>query len=340
MRSSQSIPCLEVAFLFLSVVCIAAPAGAGEGVFELGQVCATQSGCFPGDAAGFPITIVQPGSYRLTSNLAVPNQNTSAVFVTAHDVSIDLGGFTISGVTTCSESTLTCSPTGSGRGIDIDLGIIPDRLSVRRGTIRGMGNRGILAGSRAIVEDVRAESNGGTGIETGSHSLIKGCVAYLNGVNGLQSSNGSILDGNLASGNASSGIVTSDSSVRHNIASRNGSIGIVATSGASLLANDASNNRGDGILVSLGGATLDGNVTNGNVSLGSPSDEDGVQCGSDCVVRNHTANGNDGFGLNLTAGSTYAGSVATGNSRGGVAAGANLGGNYCAGPGVTSASCP
>ena len=48
---------------------LATPALAVDGVLEINQTCAVQTGCFAGDSPGFPVTITQPGSYRLTSNL-------------------------------------------------------------------------------------------------------------------------------------------------------------------------------------------------------------------------------------------------------------------------------
>ena len=50
----------------------------------------------PGDTPGFPVTLSLPGSYLLGSNLAVP-ANTDGVSITAHDVTLDLGGFRIYG---------------------------------------------------------------------------------------------------------------------------------------------------------------------------------------------------------------------------------------------------
>ena len=36
----------------------ALPAFADEGVLEINQVCAVNTGCFVGDSAGFPVTIM------------------------------------------------------------------------------------------------------------------------------------------------------------------------------------------------------------------------------------------------------------------------------------------
>ncbi len=49
-------------------------------------------------AGGFPYTISQPGSYKLTGNLVVPNF-VSGIQISASNVTLDLNGFTISGAT-------------------------------------------------------------------------------------------------------------------------------------------------------------------------------------------------------------------------------------------------
>jgi hypothetical protein len=72
---------------------LAAPpaAHATDGVAEINHTCAVQTGCFPGDSAGYPITIDgQAGrSYLLTSDLIVPNENTHGIDVAAPNISID-----------------------------------------------------------------------------------------------------------------------------------------------------------------------------------------------------------------------------------------------------------
>jgi len=55
----------------------------------------------PGDTPGLPLTISVAGSYRLTNNLVQPDAATKVLLVTANNVTIDLGGFEISGPFTC-----------------------------------------------------------------------------------------------------------------------------------------------------------------------------------------------------------------------------------------------
>jgi hypothetical protein len=50
-----------------------------DGVVYIDQNHALGGGVTPGDAAGFPVTISQSGSYRLSGNLTVPDLNTTAI---------------------------------------------------------------------------------------------------------------------------------------------------------------------------------------------------------------------------------------------------------------------
>jgi hypothetical protein len=62
-----------------------------DGVVLIDQSHALAGGITPDDAPGFPVTISQPGSYRLSGNLTVPNSNT-AIQITADSVILDMNG--------------------------------------------------------------------------------------------------------------------------------------------------------------------------------------------------------------------------------------------------------
>ncbi|MEZ4333188.1 MAG: right-handed parallel beta-helix repeat-containing protein [Myxococcota bacterium] len=340
MRSPRPTFVLLPAALAAAAIARPVPARASDGQIEINQTCATLTGCVPGDTPGFPILVTQPGSLRLTSDLVVPDENTAAFRVGADDVRIDLAGFTVSGPTVCSGLPLGCAPTGSGVGVDVDLGDPPERLVVRGGSVRGFGNRGIRTGASATLEDLRVMHNGVTGIDAGARSVVRHCEASLNGFMGIAGPSGAVIEESIVSNNGNVGITVSNSIVERSVISSNGSAGLVLVSGGSAIGNLVSGNRGDGIVTTVGTANLDGNTTIDNRVFGAPSDEDGVHCNSPCNVRNHVSSGNDGYGLNLFSGSAYGQSLMSGNALGGVAGGTNAGGNACSGPGVGSASCP
>lgn len=145
----------------LAATLIVPAAHAVDGVLEISQACAT-FGCVNGDSGGLPVTISEPGSYRLTSNLTTASVNTTLIEVTADNVSIDLNGFTLSGPVTCTSTNIvSCSATGSGLGIDATD---QQNIIVRNGTVTGMGNAGISVGRGAYLEELVVAENGSAGI--------------------------------------------------------------------------------------------------------------------------------------------------------------------------------
>src|SRR5512140_1214692 len=70
---------------------------AADGVILIDQKAALSGKVTPLDTAGFPVTISEPGSYRLSGNLTVADAASTAIQITADNVTLDLNGFTISG---------------------------------------------------------------------------------------------------------------------------------------------------------------------------------------------------------------------------------------------------
>ena len=162
-----------------------------------------QTGCFAGDTANFPVTITAPGSYALTGNLVVPNENTTGILVTASSVSIDLNGFEIVRAG-CEGETSSCTPaSGTGSGVAIDFSQVG--VAVRDGSVRGMGSHGISLGPGAQVKNVQARWNRLNGIQADEFSIFTGNVAVENGNDGISALVGSTLSGNVASSNGNSG---------------------------------------------------------------------------------------------------------------------------------------
>ncbi|GAB4114040.1 MAG: hypothetical protein Tsb0027_02120 [Wenzhouxiangellaceae bacterium] len=156
------------AMSMLAVAGFAGSSHAVDGVFELNEACAS-IGCVTGDTSGFPITITNPGSYRLTSNLATGSAATTLIEVTASNVSIDLNGFSLIGPVSCSGSELTCTTSGAGIGIDA-LG--QENIVIRNGSIAGMGNDGLQVGVGALLEDLVVAENGNIGINAQSAGAV------------------------------------------------------------------------------------------------------------------------------------------------------------------------
>src|SRR5262245_24689246 len=89
----------------LATTALAVPALAVDGAIEFNQAAVSAGGITPGDTPGFPATLSLPGSYRLTGNLDLRGEpsppNTTAVEITAKDVTLDLNGFAIIGNAVC-----------------------------------------------------------------------------------------------------------------------------------------------------------------------------------------------------------------------------------------------
>jgi len=223
-------------------------AHASDGVVEINQTCAVQTGCFSGDSAGFPVTVDGSAghSYRLSSDLVVPNENTDGIVVSTDDISIDLAGFEIRGPVVCVGSAIvTCTPgSGTGSGVERTSSNISG-TSVRDGSIRGMGSNGVLLGVQANVRNLRVRSNRLVGIQAGISSIVSGSSAYLNGTVGINAGAGSGVSASNAYLNGGDGIVADGSTV----------------SGCNSVSN-----RGDGI--SAGGSFLQGNAVSVNSGFG------------------------------------------------------------------------
>lgn len=115
----------------------------------------------PGDAPGFPVTISQPGSYRLSGNLTVPDLNITAIHITADHVTLDLNGFSIIGPGVCTSRPTTCPAPGRGIGVQAggDQALGPRGVRILNGSVRGMGLLGIsMTGEGSFVDRVGVDS--------------------------------------------------------------------------------------------------------------------------------------------------------------------------------------
>jgi hypothetical protein len=236
---------------------LAAPVLASNGVLEINQTCAVQTGCFAGDSVGLPVTISTGGSYRLTSNLIVPDENTDGILLAAADVGIDLNGFSIirSG---CEDEPDDCTPTsGSGSGV-YSQSLLTAGHSVKNGGVVGMGSYGIRLGINSEVRNVRARWNRLDGINARAGAVVSGNSSYENGRDGIAASSASI-SGNTAYNNGDDGIEAGQgSTVTGNAASFNGSdqfaAGIETDEGCVVRDNSVRFNGGYGLRLGTGSA--------------------------------------------------------------------------------------
>lgn len=210
MKLILTISLAPVATLLSFIVC-STTILASDGQLEINQACAVNTGCFTGDAPGFPVTITQPGSYRLTGNLDLGAQDPalSGIDVSSPGVTVDLAGFQIAGPTRCSGSgaSLSCSPAGANGGWGVLFQEGATASVVRNGIVRNMANAGIgSAATGTRVEHITANHNGIDGIGAQEGTLVVNCVALENGSDGIDVDAGSIVDAVTAIGNGKDGI--------------------------------------------------------------------------------------------------------------------------------------
>lgn len=243
-----------------------------------------------------PVTIHTPGSYYFTKNLEGGHIN-----VAADGVTIDLCGFTYSGIgvdrgiMAGGNSSLTVR---NGRLENFDdtaifggastTGTLLENLMVSR-----CGGKGICLGPRGVVVNCIAEDNGGSGITVGAGSVVMGCTCNSNGDAdsgaGIEAGQECRIVNCTTSHNCKSGVWTDASgSIQGCTSSRNGQDGFQLDGGYSIIQGcAASYNEADGFVLD------DGDHISQCVSLG---DWRGIWTGygctvSECTVRSSTVNG-------------------------------------------------
>jgi hypothetical protein len=214
--------------LTASTLLWASSAAAVDGVIEINQAKADAgavNGSLVSDPAGFPVVITQPGSYRLTGNLTVPDSNTTAIEVGSGYVDIDLNGFAILGPNVCASVETPCTANGSGLGIHAPSPSTVD-VRVHDGTVRGMGASGVALQAFAQVSRVNAQWNGGAGIFVADDSIVTANRVVLNGGAGILTFSRSAVLDNVVASNGQNGITTREfSHIARNIVTGNGAAG-------------------------------------------------------------------------------------------------------------------
>jgi len=330
----QRSPILALVALLAAAVLPPREAMAADGVIELNQARALAGGVTPGDAAGFPVTISQSGSYRLTSDLDLTGGGGGIeVVAPARDVSIDLGGFAIRGVGVCTVSAggVDCTFLGLPNGVTSTAATA--RITLRNGTIRGMRSGVVISVAESVViEGLESTNHTNTGIFVGSGipAVVRRSETSVIAGRGIDvGALGHVVDC-IVSSSGDNGIMAAD--ISGSSASGNFGLGIDANfSGASVRGSRAVGSGGTGIRVGAGGLVSDSTAQGNKV---------GVQLGAGASLLSSTSSGNSGVGLFTVAGSTYAGNTLTGNN-GGLevqvsGAGTELDRNFCG----TDTTCP
>jgi hypothetical protein len=228
----------------------------------INQASATAGNVTPGDAAGFPITISQPGSYKLTTNLFVP-AGTAGIEITAPNVTLDLNGFTISSTNTCyqeANQSVTCSgPNLAKHGITTGKGSV-----IRNGVIQGFAGVGVnLAGGRELLEGLTITENRYSGINGSSgfkNVRVIDCDIELNGAHGAWLYGG-LVSGSRVVSNGGNGITgDTNTMVTNSLVLRNWVTGLKDLTASNTISAQNQPNR-SGVTGLGAGTNRDGNTT-------------------------------------------------------------------------------
>ena len=281
-------------------------AQAVDGVIEISETGIAAGG-------GYPLTLVDPGAYVLTSNLFAP-AGTPAIITAAPNIDIDLNGFEI-------------ASGGAGGAIAID-GSSDSGLTVRNGSIVGFGGPAIFLGPESTVRHMKIRGNG-AGIVGGFNCLI--VMNVITG-NSLGTGDGVLgdqckIENNVIDGNIGVGISGSGNVIINNRVSGHPTGGILDAAGSTIQANVVIGNGGFGISDDMPGPppvpspvgsprtdaranVVDNTFIGPGISFIAPalitdntvtnSALDGILCGSACSVRGNVVDRNN---LTVTAGS-------------------------------------
>jgi parallel beta-helix repeat protein len=273
---------LSISMLFLV---LSTPSFAADGILEINQTCAVQTGCLGSDAPGFPVTLGAPGSYVLTSDLEPPSRGTSAIFTATSDIVLDLNGFSI---------RYTVSGPGTAAAV---LGSV--RMTVRNGNVLNAGGNGIELGNGAEVVETRVQNSGGDGIVVGGESLVRDNRVGSSGGHGIRT----LFAGQVVENS----VIFSGQAV--------GGAGILVQDGSRVRGNIVRFSAGEGILSQIGGLSATGAYIEGNVVEGCSGR--GIDAGDGATVSRNTVFRNSGGGISAGR-STIEGNTAVDNSNYGI----------------------
>jgi len=299
---------LLLASAFAAALLATRGAAASDGVIEINQARALAGGITSTDTPGFPVTIAESGSYRLTGDLEPSGAAGVQVVAPAKDVTVDLGGFTIRGPNVCTPQTpgVSCFLTGGPNAFDASLG---GRLTVRNGSLRGMRNGlAVVAAESVTIEDLVVShfSNSGLGVTAAIPVLVRRSVAKLNGGRGIDAGVlGRVVDC-VADHNGNDGIFATH--VSGSTAASNAANGISASAlGGAVDGSRATGNGSAGIAVGAGGRVSDSTALANKI---------GVQLQAGATLLSSTIRDSTSFGFFAASSTTYGGNTLTNNNGG------------------------
>ncbi|MBU0679274.1 MAG: right-handed parallel beta-helix repeat-containing protein [Verrucomicrobia bacterium] len=274
----------------LMVLCLAASASfASDGRTEISQDM-------------IPYQIDNAGSYVVTENLSA-GASQNGITVNADNVTIDLNGFSIYGITNSFNGIVSTSSRIN--------------VTVINGSVRDCGDDGIDLSTavNCLVKNVRASNNGAAGIQLGDASTVIECTAIGNGSstnhNGITTAGGSVVSACVTRDNTGDGIeVGNASTISSCVARENHGHGIEAGDAAMVTGCNARDNDSHGIVVGSGCHVTD--------SVGYSNDDGFHVRGVGSNISRCTAFGNLLYGIRAGSGNSVIHSTAYDNQVGNI----------------------
>jgi parallel beta-helix repeat protein len=271
--------------------------------------------------SALPYNITAAGSYYLTTNLTGIS-GANGITIMANYVTIDLHGFTLSGVTNALD------------GIYVP-GTTPYlNLMVQNGTVSGWGGNGVNADntSGARFSQLNVSDNVMDGLHPGADAIVSHCSANDNQETGFGGGDSQCtFESCMAAGNGAWGFSTFSGCLMVNCdANNNWFDGFFLDVQCTIKNCTAVYNGGDGFDVPFPNCLMVGCVAGNN--------NYGIQLGDHCTVQDCNASYNGADGINTGSGSTIEASVAGYNQGQGINAGTNCTIIGCASSGNTGTS--
>ena len=240
----------------------------------------------PGDANNLFI-ISQPGSYYLTTNI-VGVSGKSGIEIIANNVTLDLNGFTLQGV------------SGTLGGV-----VLPNsntNIFMHDGNINGWAQNGVfsLSSVNVVLERLNVSANLYAGVYNFGDIVIRDCVFSGNSGEGISSDNGPAQVFHCKVKN-NGGRVILQGSIKDSDVSGNGA-GIFIEQGGSVTDCTVTGNQTYGIYAddtfrASGGNQVTGNLVSGNNLNLSPNGGGIVVRGAGNQIENNHLNGNGVAGI-------------------------------------------
>ena len=181
---------LLVLLALLAVIGMLAAGVRGGPLDPPGAPGETDSVRLPGTPIDGPTEITLPGHYYLTRNITLPAQGTG-VRISADDVTLDMGGFTI---------------VGDPLGDDVGISVGENKVRIFNGIIDGAET-----GVDAPVEDVSisgvAVYNASVGFVRGQGGVLEGCISSGNRTGVEINGRNAVVRGCVIRSNDNSGVV-------------------------------------------------------------------------------------------------------------------------------------